>query len=200
MNNSTIEGLTKQEETLFLDLINKILAQKLLPEASFNSTEKQFQLNLKVDENGSIDLNSIQLQLEQIKPLSLFEKSSTSTEKQLQSKLKIEEDENISTEIDSLKAELEQPKSTTKIISTVFYVISFATFTLGFVVIPGIIIWIVTNSVILTIFALIGWIPYMMFAVGLFNGKTNWMMIISAFIGYFITLLLVTLLGNFLSF
>ena len=31
MSNSTIEGLTKQEKTLFWDLINKILAQKLLP-------------------------------------------------------------------------------------------------------------------------------------------------------------------------
>ena len=38
MSDSIIEGLTKQEETLFWGLINKILAQKLLPEASSAST------------------------------------------------------------------------------------------------------------------------------------------------------------------
>lgn len=73
MNNSLIKGLTKQEETLFWGLINKILAQTFLPEASSNSTEKQFQLNFKVDGNGSIDVDSIQLQFVQIKPISLFE-------------------------------------------------------------------------------------------------------------------------------
>jgi len=213
MNNSIIEGLTKQEETLFWGLVNKILAQKILPEASFNSTEKQFQLNFKVDENGSIDVDSIQLQLVQIKPISLFEKSSTSTEKQLQLKLKIEEDENSSTEIDSLKAELEQLQLKLNIKedengltetgyinrewvafespSTPIMVISLAAFALGFVVIPGIIISILTNSFIVRIFALIGWVVCVgQLTVGLFNGKTNWGMIGSGFTGLFIIILL----------
>ena len=70
MNNSLIEGLTKEEETLFLGLINQILAQKYLLEASSTSTEKQFQLNFKVDKNASIDVDSIQLELVQVKQAS----------------------------------------------------------------------------------------------------------------------------------
>ena len=216
MNNSIIEGLTKLEETLFWGLINKILAQKLLPETSFNSTEKQLQLNFKVDENGSIDVDSIQLQLVQIQPISLFEKSSTSTEKQLQSKLNIEEDENTSTEINSMKAELEQlqlelnikedENSSTKVdsinakleqskplfsIRSFFSIISFAALALGFVVTPVIIILILINSgKIILVF--IGSITSVMLGVGLFNGKTNWGIIISSFIVLVILLLLAT--------
>ncbi len=130
----------------------------------------------------------------QIKPLSPFEKSSTSREKQLQSKLNIEEDENISTEVDSLKVELEQPKSTTKIISTVFYVISVAAFTLGFVVIPGIIIWMVTNSVIFTILGLTGLVVIYFLGVIALMGKVSWGWVRITFIAYLITLLLATLL------
>ncbi|MEB3339953.1 hypothetical protein [Okeania sp.] len=70
MNNSLIEGLTKEEETLFFGLINQILAQKSLLEASSTSTEKQFQLNFKVDKNASIDVDSIQLKLVQVKQVS----------------------------------------------------------------------------------------------------------------------------------
>ncbi len=199
MNNSIIEGLTEQEKTLFLNLINKILAQKLLPEASSTSTEKQFKLNFKVDENNSIDVDSIQLQLLQIKPPSLFEKSSTSTEKQLQSKLNIEKDENSSTEIDSINVKSEQPKFPSPILSTIFYVISFAALTLGFIAIPGIIIWIVTNSVKFTILGLIGWLIVSFLGVLAFFGKFNWTWLVGASTAYVIILSLVTLLQKLLS-
>ncbi|NET41828.1 hypothetical protein [Okeania sp. SIO2B3] len=190
MNNSTIQGLTKQEETLFWGLINKILAQKVLPEASSNSTEKQFQLNFKVDKNGSIDVDSIQWQLVQIKSFSLFEESSTSTEEQLQFQLNIEENENSSTEeIDSINEQFDQFKSPSP--TTPIVVVSLAAFALGFVVIPGIIISILTNSVIVKIFALIGWVVCVgQLTVDLFNGKTNWMKIITGFTGLFIIILL----------
>ncbi|NEP88070.1 MAG: hypothetical protein F6K18_15230 [Okeania sp. SIO2C2] len=156
MNNSTIQGLTKQEETLFWDLINKILAQKLLPEASSTSTEKQFQLNLKVDENDSIDVNSIQLKLEAIKPPSPF-------------------------------------------IPIVLYVISFGGFILGFVATPGIIIWILTNSVTFTIFALTGWVLICCFlGVRALMGKNSWGITIGACTAYLIALLLVSLLEKLL--
>jgi len=216
MNNRLIKGLTKLEETLFWGLVNKILAQNLLPEASSTSTEKQLQLNFKVDENGSIDVDSIQLQLMQIKLLSLFEESSTSTEKQLQLELNIKEDEKTSTEIDSMKVELEQlqlelnikedEKTSTEVNSinakldqpksffskkSFFSIISFAVLALGFIVTPVIIIWIVINSG-KTIIAVIGSITSIMLAVGLFNGKTNWGIIISSCIVLLILLLWAT--------
>ncbi|NEO52656.1 MAG: hypothetical protein F6K54_05945 [Okeania sp. SIO3B5] len=158
MNNSTIQGLTKQEETLFWDLINKILAQKLLPEASVNSTEKQFQLNFKVDENGSIDVDSIQLKLAQIKRPFLF-------------------------------------------IRIVLSVISLASLTLGFAAIPGIIIWLLTNPGKFRIFALTGWVLICFFlGERSFFGKFDWKWLAYISTAYFITILLVTLLGKLLSF
>ncbi len=156
MSDSIIEGLTKQEETLFWGLINKILAQKLLPEASSASTEKQFQLNFKVDNNGSIDVDSIHVKLIAIKPPS-------------------------------------------RIIPIILYGISFAALTLGFVAIPGIIIWIVTNSVIFTIFALIGLVAVSFLGVGAFFGRINYKWFINISTAYLIAIILVTLLGKFLS-
>ncbi|NEP80750.1 MAG: hypothetical protein F6K39_22810 [Okeania sp. SIO3B3] len=174
MNNSLIEGLTKQEETLFWGLINKILAQKLLAEAPSTSREKQLQLEFKVDENGSI-------------------------EKELLFQFKV--DENGSIDVNSIQLKSLQAKSPPPIISTVLSVVSWGAFTLGFVATPGIIIWILTNSsVIFTIFALTGWVVICFLGERAFFGKIPWKWFADISTAYFITILLVTLLGKLLSF
>lgn len=92
-----------------------------------------------------------------------------------------------------------QIKRPSPFIPIALYVISLASLTLGFVAIPGIIIWIVTNPGKFRIFALTGWVLICFLGVGAFLGKLNWGSVINISTAYLIALLLVTLLGKLLS-
>ena len=109
-------------------------------------------------------------------------------------------DNNGSIDVDSIHVKLIAIKPPSRIISIILYAISLAAFTLGFVAIPGIIIWIVTNSILFTIFALIGWVVVFFIGVLALFGRFQWTWFIGTSTAYFITILLVTLLGKFLSF
>ncbi|NES06303.1 MAG: hypothetical protein F6K22_27910 [Okeania sp. SIO2F4] len=106
-------------------------------------------------------------------------------------------DNNGSIDVDSIHVKLIAIKSPSRILPII--VISFAALTLGFVAIPGIIIWIATNSILFTIFALIGWVVASFLGVGAFFGRVNWGFFIVTSTAYFLTFLLVILLYKLLS-